>query len=196
MPVTTWTQSHETFLEEVVVRLDAGTMRVIGQDIQRIHLFDFDLELEGKQCVVRGEVVPPEPEQSQDRTSPGGLRALWKQFWNPEPKAPPAPALVAIEKVYSQEDVARLEIEERSRRGTGQTRLDLYTTPEILRTVAAYCESKGASLVRLSKRGDRLKFDYLTQSGTRLGEEHSFSEMYDFAFRMYRKRGTGSIPRK
>ena len=64
---------------------------------------------------------------------------------------------------------------------------DAFRPPEILRTIAAYCESIGGQLVRLSKTGDHFEFDYQIPSG-RKTEETSVSQMYNFAYQMYWKR--------
>lgn len=60
------------------VKLDPRTLRAIGQDLETVDLFDFDLELEVERCVIRGMAVSaasPEPSPPSS-----GLKAFWKQF--------------------------------------------------------------------------------------------------------------------
>lgn len=128
------------------MKLDTRTLRAVGEDLQRIQLFDFDLELDGKKCLVRGTVAPPEmPEQSVERSSWEGLSGLWKQFRSPETDVRRVPARMPVERVYLQEDVDRLDAEGRSRRRDSHKGVRTCTRPR---------KSCGLRLPTLKARGD------------------------------------------
>ena len=166
------------------MRLDQRTLRAIGQDLETIGLFDFDLELEGERCVVRGMVV-------LELTRPRGLKALWKEFWRPEPGP--------VERVYLSDDIDRLVAEGQSRRRDSQAgpkrhdRPELYSTREILRVFSVYCETAGLQLVSVSKRGSRLKYEYLTKSGVRQVESRAFLDLYNLASGMSLERSEREV---
>ena len=173
------------------MKLDHTTLRAIGQDLETIGLFDFDLKLEGEKCVVRGEVAspdstePPHPSRS--------FKALWGQLWGPKSERGPKP----VERVYLSDDIDRLVGEAQSRRGKEQARPrkahkpERYSTGEILRVFAFYCETAELQPVSVSKQWKQLKCEYLTKSGAREQEERPFSELVDFARGMSLKRDKG-----
>ena len=174
------------------MKLDHPTLRAIGQDLGTIGVSDFDLELEGERCVVRGMVASPaSPEPSPPSR---GLKSLWKRFRNRESDVPSERAPVPFERVYLPDDIDRLVAEGQSHRQDRQAgpkkhdRPKLHSTTEILRVLAGYCKTADLRLVSVSKRGKRLKYDYLTSSGIRQMEERDFSELYNFAEGMGLKR--------
>ena len=163
------------------MRLDDRTLRAIGQDLEAIGLFDFDLDLglEGKSCVVRG--VVDAPASSGTSLPSDGLKEWWKQFGKTA-DVPSELAPVPIERVYLPSDIDRLDIEGMSRRRDKPARpkAEFHSVAEILRVLAAYCENAGLQPVSVSKRGERLKYVYLTESGGRRAAELGFSNLYSF----------------
>ncbi len=174
------------------MRLDDRTLRAIGQDLEAIGLSDFDLGLEGERCVVRGMVAAP----ASPETSPPsrGLKAWWKQLGNRGSDVPSEVESVAVEKVYLAGDIDRLDAEGQSQRSDRQARSkrperpELHSVAEILRVLGAYCKTAGLQPVSVSKRGERLKYDYLTESGVREVEERLFSDLFSFVDGMVSKR--------
>ncbi len=176
------------------MRLDDRTLRAIGQDLEAIGLFDFDLdlELEGERCVVRGVVDAP---ASSGTSLPSrGLKEWWKQYGNAESYVPSELAPVPIERVYLPRDIDRLDIEGKSRcrdkpaQPKRRDRPEGHSVAEILRVLAAYCKTAGFQPVSVSKRGERLTYDYLTESGHRQVEARVFSDLYRFMDGMVLKR--------
>ena len=185
------------------MRLDDRTLRAIGQDLEAIGLFDFDLDLglDGEKCVVCGTMASPaSPEPSPPS---GGLKALWKQFGKTESDVPSSElGSVPVERVYLSSDVDRLDAKGKSRRGEIRAqrktsdRPESHSVAEILRVLAAYCETAGLQLVKVSKRGEQLKYDYLSESGHRQVEERVFSDLYSFLDGMVSKRRKRGSKRK
>ncbi len=177
--------------KEIAVKLNDTTLRAIGQDLEAADLFDFDLELEGQACVVHGTVMsaPPEPPPP-----PRGLKGLWKRFQKRESDLPPEPVPVPLERTYLADDIDRLVAEGQSRRGerggasNPKDKPDLYSTREMLRVFAAYCETADLELLSVSKREGRLKYEFMTKSGVRGEEERAFSDLADFAYGLSLKR--------
>ena len=174
------------------MKLNHTTLRAIGQDLETIGLFDFDLELEGERCVICGmAVAAASPEPSPPSR---GVKAFWKQFWNTESDVPLQGAPVPVERVYLSDDIDRLVAEGQSRRRDRQSgpkkqdRPELYSIGEMLRVFGAYCETKELQLVSVSKRESRLKYEYLTELGVRGAEERAFSDLLDFGYGLSLKR--------
>ena len=183
---------QDFFQKDIAVKLDHRALRAIGQDLETIGLIDFDLELEGERCVVRGMVVSPaSPEPSPPSR---GLKDVWK-FWKSESDVPSEQAPVPVERVYLPDDIDRLVAEGQSRRRDKRSwpkkddRSEVDAIAESLRVLAFYCETAGLQPVSVSKRGKRLKCGYLTSSGVRQVEERDFSELYNFSDGMVLKRG-------
>ena len=145
------------------MKLDHRTLRAIGQDLETIGVLDFDLKLAGERCVVHGVVAS-------------------------------AAAPVSTERVYLSDDIDRLLAEGQSHRRDGPgspkefARPDLHSVAEILRVLAVYCETAGLLPVSVSKRGERLKYDYLDESGHQHVEDRVFPDLHSFVEGMFLKR--------
>ena len=183
----------EFFQKEIGLRLDHRTLRAIGQDLETISVCDFDLALDREQCFVRVRVgspaSPPEPARPSR-----GLKRLRKQFWGRESDLPSERASVPEGRVYLPDDIDRLIADGQSHRGDEAWRKmpdrpELHSVGETLRVLAGYCEVADLQVVSVSKRGERLKYDYLTESGQREVEERDLSELYRLADGMVSKRG-------
>ena len=174
------------------MRLDDRTLRAIGQDLERLGVYDLVLELEGEKCVVRAladSADSPEPSPPSR-----ALKSWWKQLRNTEPDPPSDAAPTAVKKTYLSDDIDRLVTEGKSRRRNqqaepkNQERPDPHSLAEIFRVLGVYCDTAGLQLVSVSKRGERLKYDYLTESAERQVEERVFSDLHDFVDAMVSKR--------
>jgi hypothetical protein len=169
------------------MKLDARTLRIIGRDLQKIEMEDFDLESREDGCVVRG-MITPEPEPPSEEQQPRGIKAWWNQLWGVEPEAPPPPEPIEVERLYQPSDIERMEAEEQALRNSENSDADLYSTPEILRVLATYLATKECELLSLSKVSRRLKYDYADSTGIRHSDDRQYSEFYDFAFSLQRHR--------
>ena len=175
------------------MRLDHRTLRAIGQDLETIGVCDFDLELDGEQCVVRVMVGSPASPPQPPRP-PRGLKRLRKQFWGKESDLPSERPSVPEGRVYLPGDIDRLIAEGQSHRGDEAWRKkpdrpELHSIGETLRVLAGYCEVADLQVVSVSKRGERLKYDYLTESGQLEVEERGLSDLYRLADAMVSQRG-------
>ncbi len=173
------------------MKLDYTTLRAIGQDLEAVDLFDFDLDLEGERCVVHGTVVSTAPEPSPPSR---GLKDLWKRFRKRESDVASERAPVPVERVYLADDIDRLIADGQSHREDEAWRKEpdrpeLHSIGETLRVLAGYCEVADLQVVSVSKRGERLKYDYLTESGQQEVEERDLSDLYRLADGMISKRG-------
>lgn len=163
------------------VTLDSRTLRTIGQDLEKIPLTDFDLKLEGKQCLVRGTARVP---------SSNGFRRWWRRSNKTDATVRHRKTVATpVEKIYALEDIERLDEEGRSQRQAPDGSPDLYATSQMLRVMGAYSESRRYRLVSLRKQGALMKFGFLDTAGNIQTENRSYSELYDFGFRLSLERG-------
>ena len=170
------------------VKLDAQTLRAIGQDLEKISLFDFDAQLDGTRCVLRGTVVPSVMEKPIEAES-GGWRGWWKRhIKDVEVERPQKAVRTTVERVYEARDILRLDEEGRSRRRTPVGSPDLYATSQMLRVAGAYLEAKHSHVISLVKDGADLNFTYVDGTGNRQSEKRAYSELYDFGFHLSRQR--------
>jgi len=174
------------------VRLDHRTLRAIGQDLETTGICDFDLALEGEQCFVRGVVGSPASPPEPPRPS-RGLKRLREHFWGRGSDLPSEEASVPEGRVYLPDDIDRLIADGQSHREDEAWRKkpdrpELHSIGEALRVLAGYCEVADLEVVSISKRGEHLKYDYLTESGQREVEERDLSDLHRLAEGMASKR--------
>lgn len=165
---------------EVGLALDSRTLRAIGQDLEKIPLTDFDLMLDGEQCVVRGTAYV---------ASSRGFSGWWKRSKKVSQVDRRKAVATPVERVYLSADVQRLDEEGCSLRQNSDGNPDLYTTSQMLRVMGAYFESRRYRLVSLFKKGAALRFEFLDGFGNPRTENRSYSELYDFGFRLSLERG-------
>ena len=151
----------------MTVRLDDRTMRAIGQDLETIDVTDFDLTLDGEKCVV-----------FRKESSSHGAGGSFDD--DPE----------NVLKVYLSSDIDRLVTAAESLRAAAvEDKLpDLRSVAEILRVLAAYCEVAGLEPIRVTKRGERLRYEYRSESAQDRVEERRVSDLHRFARGMVQQR--------
>jgi hypothetical protein len=169
-------------------------LRAVGQALERLHMERFDMETDGKNFFVRGCVVvaPENPPESppQERRLGRLLGFAVKQMKQPamRPKVNAAPTVTELDLCYTWQDIDRLEQEGQQRRRDGEGAADAGSLSQVLRTVGAYVNHKGARLIKLSRNPAELSITYETASGPQIVEVLAPSALYDFWVRMYLKR--------
>lgn len=171
----------------------AQPLRTIGQDLEMLHVEDFNMENNGNDFLVRGEANPPaqKDSRSEDLQATGfwmPWRILRGGLADQKQPAPESPPPVALELRYTPQDLDRLEHEGRARRNDPNMMPDPNSLSQILRALGAYVNRKDVNLLEVSKQGQSLTIHYETAEGSRNSEELTANSMYDFCVHMYMKR--------
>ena len=152
---------------------NSQTLRAIGQALENERLEEFDLENQDGDFLVRGRPRLPE----------GGEMLIHEVFRRLRRQGGVG------EFRYSPEDIDQLEKEGRAKRQNGNRMPDFYQLSQLLRTVGAYVDQKGARFCGLSRHGSRLTLQYQMGEGQLTIEAHEIPSFYNFFVQLYLRRG-------
>jgi hypothetical protein len=147
-------------------------LRNIGQSLEAQRISVFELKYQNERYVVRGH---PEQEASLLTT----LRQ-WQKRWRREG--------LSSSLAYALSDIEQLERQGRKKRLRPNRLPDFYSLPNILRTLGAYLNAKGAELIELHKRPLTLTLLYRNREGHPDVEERSIASFYDFFVKLHGRR--------
>jgi len=147
------------------------TLRAIGQALEARELDTFELRRSGENYLIHGE--------PGRKVNP--LKA-WVQKW--QGQKPPEPSDLS----YTLQDIESLERAGQMKRDRLQRIPDFHSLSNILRTVGAYLDIKGAHLLQVHKKELTLMILYQTRQGHPEIEERTVASFYDLSLQMYRRR--------
>jgi hypothetical protein len=162
------------------------TLRLIGQDLEKLLIGKFELELDKSVFIVRGEIVvsESEPKSSEPQPKTRFFAGLWKpKKILPEPRV----QVQAIERRYTDADLERFAREGRSQ-STSDEKPDFYKPGEFLRVIGVYLDKKRGRLLKLCKDDQQVTFHYETMHGEKLIETQRMSVFYDLYIHMCKQR--------
>lgn len=147
------------------------TLRAIGQALEAQQLSTFDLKCSGESYLVRGETS----------RSSNTLQTWLQRLQGRLPKD-------SREVTYTPQDIERLERHGREKRRDPYRLPDFHSLSNVLRTLGAYLDIKGADLLRVQKKELSMTVLYQTRHGHPEIEERDIASFYDLSLQMYRKR--------
>ena len=147
-------------------------LRNIGQSLEAQRINVFELKYESERYWVKGE---PDKESSLLTT----LRQ-WQKRWRRQG--------VNSSLCYALADIEHLERQGRTKRSRPNRLPDFYSLPNILRTLGAYLDTKGAELIELHKRPLTLTLLYRNREGHPDVEERSIASFHDFFLKLHDRR--------
>jgi hypothetical protein len=149
-------------------------LRNIGQSLEAQRINVFELRCEDGRFLVKGD---PEKETSLLDT----LRQ-WQKRWRREG--------LNSSLSYGPWDIEQLDGQARTKRSRAHRLPDFYSLPNVLRTLGAYLDAKGAELIELHMRPLTLTLLYRNREGHPDFEERSIASFYDFFLKLHGKRHT------
>ena len=172
----------------------AQPLRAIGQAIEILKMESFELEPDGDDFVVRGEVMVPGARSDPQNTESRSLR-FSRETEETSPvsdvEAVAMPAIVnQLDLCYTLKDVGRLEQAGRARRGEPRRIAAEPSLSHDLRTIGAYLEEKPARLVRIVKNAESVTVVYETLSGVRFEEKLDRAMLREWETSMFTKRAS------
>jgi len=170
----------------------AESLRTIGQALETLKLGAFALKRDGNNCVVQGEAQFRVPGEQLLRNEINALPGVWvklqRQRREQEQCSPTSDSPMALELSYSPADIAQLEREGQARRRDPDGIPYPNSLPQLLRAVGTYLDSKGARLLGLVKRKDRVTI-YYDMGTRRCYQEHlTGSHLHEISVLMYLRR--------
>ena len=147
----------------------AKSLRTVGQALETLKLGTFALKSDGNNCVVQGDAqlkITGESPPIRERSALPGIWIKLQKQRSEQERCPPASASpMALELCYSPADIAQLESEGRARRRDPDGIPYPNSLPQLLRAVGTYLDGKGARLLGLVRRNERVTVYY--DMGTR-----------------------------
>ena len=170
----------------------AQPLRAIGQALELLKMESFELEPDGDDFVVRGEVTARGGGSDVESAESRNLRFSWEGERNlgaPDAEPVATPAIVnQLDLCYTLKDVDRLEQKGQARRGEAPAAAETPGLSHLLRTIGAYLEEKPARLVRIAKHAGSVTVVYETLSAIRFEEKLDRATLRDWETQMFIKR--------
>lgn len=147
-------------------------LRSIGQSLEAQRINVFELKYQDKCYLVKGD---PEQELSLLATLRQWQKRLRHEGLNSSLS-------------YALQDIEQLERQGKSQRSRPNRLPDFYALPNVLRTLGAYLDDKGAELIELHKSPLTLMLLYRNREGHPAVEERSIASFYDFFVKLHGRR--------
>lgn len=172
----------------------AQPLRAIGQALETLKMESFELEPDGDDFVVRGEVTVRGGGVNVDRAESRNLRFNGegeRSLESPDAEPVATPAIVnQLDLCYTLKDVGRLEQAGQGRRGEAPLAAETPGLSHLLRTIGAYLEEKPARLVKIVKHAESVTVVYETLSGIRIEEKLDRATLSDWETQMFTNRAS------
>lgn len=167
----------------------AQPLRAIGQALEVLNIQGFEMEAARGEFFIRGVATGAEAGRSRDHAT-SKIHAVWgalPHFGHAERPRVDSPE-TSLELHYTSQDVARLDAEGRSRRGTSNTEAEATSLSQVLRCIGGYLNKKSSSLLKITREADSVVLEYQTSSGNRMKDTFSVKDLYDLWVGMYLQR--------
>ena len=174
-------------------------LRVIGHDLESLHLDSFNLECTGDNYLVWLRPESPTPSQNPLlRISRNRLQKLWKNRVAPravghEETYTNASSQLAKRLRYSFQDLDRIERDRRQLRRRHSRSADGHGLSQLMRTIGALVEQRNERLLGVSCQELSVSIVVETAHGRKRIDVFRPDNLYDHWVKMYLKRGNRAI---
>ena len=157
-------------------------LRTVGQGLELLDVEDFDLKTEGDGYFALA--IPREPIKTNETA--GAVRKVLQSAWRNVTRRNSfddkldegAPGVFRV--LFTPRGLLRLERVGRARRSADSAGIpNLKKLAQVLRMVGEHLDARSGYLLKVSKRGDRIAFEYSTAARRHRTEEWKLSELYE-----------------
>ncbi len=168
----------------------AKPLRAIGQDLEKMHVQEFEMESDGNDYIVRGRAKADPPEESLGENLGGcGQKSFWRRLHTPRQDQvdhdAATPSYKTLELSYTPEDLNRLEREGQAKRRDPNQMPNARSASQVLRATGAYVNDTSSRLLGVIWQNQSVRIMYETALGSQEVDEIEVSSMYDFCMHMY-----------
>ncbi len=168
----------------------AKPLRVIGQDLEKLHVQKFEMESDGNDYIVRSMVEADPTEESLGENLGGcGLKSFWRSLrtlrQDQVDHDTSAPRYKTLELRYTPEDLNRLERDGQAKRHSPNQMPNAHSISQVLRATGAYVNDRSSRLLGVIWQNQSVRIMYETTQDGQEADEIMASSMYDFWMRMY-----------
>lgn len=166
-------------------------LRTVGQGLESLDVEDFDLKAEGNGYFALA--IPRVPPKSAHLR--GGVKNALQSAWHnvtgrsssDSKLTEGAPGVLRV--LFTPEGLLRLEHAGKAKRRSDSAGVpNLKKLAQVLRMVGERLDTKSGRLLKVSKRGDRIAFEYATASNGCHTEEWKLSELYELWLKASKQR--------
>ena len=148
----------------------AQLLRAIGQALEVLQFGSFTMEFTGGDFLVRGSAATSTEQEEAQAIREGILKFVWEALPGYAPSEAELDFAMSTWPVqlnlrYTPKDVDRLEQQGKAKRESAARVPDIASLSQLLRTIGAYVGQKRARLVKISRHGESLAFQYDTVEG-------------------------------
>jgi hypothetical protein len=171
----------------------AKPLRAIGQDLEKLHVQEFEMESDGNDYIVRGRAKADPSEESLGENLGGcGQKSFWRSLRglsrDQVDHDAATPSYKTLELRYTPEDLNRLKCEGQAKRRDPNQMPNARSTSQVLRATGAYVNDRYGRLLGVIWQNQSVRITYETSLGSQEVDEIKISAMYDFWMYMYRHR--------
>jgi hypothetical protein len=162
-------------------------LRPIGQLLEPLGVESFSLQVEDGGVFIRAQKPAVRQAPPAQNVS---LRSIWQTFRSKgsETAKEPQTRWETVELRYTDDDIARMETEAKSKRSGAGGSPEAHALAQILRSVGAFVDQKQGRLIGITKEGQDIAIDYESVLRRNLHEKFTVSSLYDYWVRMYLRR--------
>ncbi len=173
----------------------AQLLRAIGQALEVLQFGSFTMEFTGGDFLVRGSAATSTEQEEAQAIREGILKFVWEALPGYAPSEAELDFAMSTWPVqlnlrYTPKDVDRLEQQGKAKRESAARVPDIANLSQLLRTIGAYVGQKRARLVKISRHGESLAFQYDTVEGDMKEETVSATSLYEFWAQLYLQRSS------
>jgi hypothetical protein len=168
----------------------ARSLRAIGHDLTKLYPEDLEIQLNATEFLVTGVGLTQPPHERIEHGS--FIKKGWNRLKGKEskPNLPVVPRRgERFTRKYTLDDINRLDEIGLPGRTNNEGKPDIYSLDERLRTVGRIVDACKATLVRVVKDRNSIKFEYRDQNGHDHREEYTNLALYKYQQRYYAERG-------
>lgn len=172
----------------------AKDLRAVGQAAEALGIEILDLEIDGKEYVVRGKMGASRPVRMTPGRSLRDLLGKACSILGVCPNTQPSPSILEVR--FSQRDIERLDRDGSAKRRNPSGMPNAYSLSQILRGSGSYVDHKPEThLVGVAVRDGRVTLLYETSQGERRMEQVGVDFLYEHWVTMYLRRAN-RFPRR
>ncbi len=169
----------------------ARTLRAIGQDLTELYPEQLEIQVSGAEFIATG-IGRTQPAQEQAKRG-NTVQGAWNRLIGKETShsGPAAPLQrQRFTRKYTLDDINRVEENHLPARANPNSKPDIYSLGERLRTVGRIVDSCHGTLLRIVKENNSVTFEYRDKDDIDHKEEFSNLALYKYQQRYYAERGT------
>ncbi|GEM_PF-2794484 len=159
----------------------AQELRTVGQGLESLGVVDFDLQSEGGGYFALGIAGDSAIPESGRAGAMARIKNTWRRFFAAASADRRLSEMGAdvLRVLFTPEGLLRLEAAGMAKRNSGPCGVPSFARlAQALRMLGEYLDGQSASLLKVSKRGGRLLFEYKTANDARAREQWKLAKLY------------------